>query len=213
MAGKPRRAGRAVPGRHESGVPAIRLFTRKEIAAAFETSPLRITKWTAAGMPVAERGGRGRESRYSVPAVIAWRVESELQRLARTAPAAGDGGAAPASAINLGIERAKLARVQTRKAELEVRKREGELLEAADVARMIALVVLAIRSKLLALPQVMAERLVAAAAGAHPAAAIETELAGEVRDVLRELASWKLAEEGPAPLPGADAIPAEAVAS
>ena len=82
QAGKPAGSGppRRAPAPPESGVPALRLFTRREVAASFGVSPLRVTKWTAAGMPVVDRGGPGKESRYNLADVVAWRIEVEIQR-------------------------------------------------------------------------------------------------------------------------------------
>lgn len=80
--GKPAGSGaaRRGPAPPESGVPGLRLLTRREVAAAFGVSPLRVTKWTAAGMPVVGRGGPGKESRYNLADVVAWRIEVEIQR-------------------------------------------------------------------------------------------------------------------------------------
>jgi len=179
------------------------LFTRTELAGLLGVNPVTITKWQGEGLPVAIRGGRGVESKYRISDIWKWGLARERAR----AGANGTGGE-----LSLPLERAKLARVQTRRGELEVRKREGELLESADVGRTWSLMVLAIRAKLLALPQAVAERLVVAASAAQPAAAVEAELAGEVRDALRELAGWKEPEPAPAPA-GSAPIHAEAVAS
>ena len=61
-----------------TGTP-MKLFTRSELAEAFGVAKLTITKWAAAGLPVADRGGRGRSSRYNLPAVVAWEIERRVQ--------------------------------------------------------------------------------------------------------------------------------------
>jgi len=195
---KPRRRRSRRPPQTSAPAAVGPLFTRTELAGLLGVNPVTITKWQGEGLPVAVRGGRGVESKYRMADIWKWGLGRERARAGLTG-GAGD--------LSLPLERAKLARVQTRRGELEVRKREGELLEAADVGRTWSLMVLAIRAKLLALPQAVAERLVAAAAGEQPAAAVEAELAGEVRDALRELAGWKGPEAESAP------VPAEAVAS
>lgn len=82
---KSRGGAAAAPKRRESGVPAARvLVTRPQLAAICGVSPLRVTKWAAAGLPIAERGRRGREYRYDVAAVMAWRRARELARAKRT---------------------------------------------------------------------------------------------------------------------------------
>ncbi len=174
---------------------ALRLFTRREVAAAFGVSPLRITKWTAAGMPVADRGQRGKQSRYDVAAVVAWRIETEVER---RAPVVSSGGRAVAAGMNLGDERAKLARVQTRKAELEMRTREGELLETTDVVRLLALAVLAIRSGILRLPTTIAPALVACVQRGGGPPEVTALLRPACQDLLRELAAWTVPAGPPA---------------
>jgi len=195
-----RRRSRRAP---QTSAPATvgRLITRTELASDLGVNPVTITKWQGEGLPVAVRGGRGVESKYRMADVWRWGLTRERAR-AGVNGAGGD--------MSLPLERAKLARVQTRKAELEVRKREGELLEAWEVGRTWSLMVLAIRSKLLALPQSVAERLVAAVVTEQPAAAVEAELAGEIRDILRELAGWQDVQGEPA---STAPVAAEAVAS
>lgn len=163
-----------------------RLLTRTELAAELGKNPVTITKWQGEGLPVAVRGGRGRESKYRIADVWEWGLARERAR-------AGGSGAAE---MNLPVERAKLSRIQTQLAQQKFRKAEGELLEAHEIGRTWSLIVLAIKSKLLALVTTVADRLVGAVRGAETEegarSAVMTILAAEVRDVLRELAGFKI---------------------
>ena len=48
------------------------LLTRTELAKQLDRNRQTITKWTAAGMPVAKRGSRGKPHLYRVSVVLAW---------------------------------------------------------------------------------------------------------------------------------------------
>lgn len=61
----------------EPGAP--QLLTRTQLAGAFAVHPLTITTWGEQGMPTAERGTRGRASRYALPAVVQWYISRELE--------------------------------------------------------------------------------------------------------------------------------------
>lgn len=154
----------------------LRAFSRSELAEAFNVSPLRITKWAAAGMPVADRGGRGRQSQYELPAVVDWRVRSQVQALTGKTESGG--------AIDLGLERAKLARAQTEKTDMEIRRRQGELLSRDQVVKDGRAFVMAAKAKLLALPRRMAQ----AGVIANDA---QEHVASLVREALEEMARWR----------------------
>jgi len=172
-----------------------RLITRTELASDLGVNPITITKWQGEGLPVAVRGGRGVESKYRMADVWRWGLARERAR-------AGAGGAG--ADMSLPVERAKLARVQTRKAELEVRKRDGELLESTEVMRLLAQAALAIRSGILRLPTTIAGAIVACVQRGGGSPEIAALLRPACEDLLRELAAW----EGPAA-----AAPVEAAAS
>ena len=57
---------------------ATRLLTRPELAEAFGTHPQTVYKWEAGGLPIAERGSRGRASRYALSDCVDWFVRREL---------------------------------------------------------------------------------------------------------------------------------------
>jgi phage terminase Nu1 subunit (DNA packaging protein) len=167
-----------------------RLHTRVELAALLGVNPVTITKWQGEGLPVAVQGGRGRESKYKMADVWRWGLERERAR----ATVNGGGG----SEVNLPVERAKLSRIQTQLAQQKFRKAEGELLEVSEIGRTWSLIVLAIKAKLLALANAVADRIVAAVRGApddaHARAAVVEVLTAEVRDMLRELSGFRVEE-------------------
>lgn len=155
----------------------MKLLTREEIAAAFGKHPITIIKWQRAGMPVAERGGRGVESKYNLADVVGWRVASELARH----------GVDNQGARNLEVERARQARANAERVEAENRRRRGELLERAVWVRTCGEHITHAKTRLLALPSVLAPRLVHAAQLGGPTA-IQAVVDAAIREALSELA-------------------------
>jgi phage terminase Nu1 subunit (DNA packaging protein) len=157
------------------------LMDRDGIARLFTVTPGTIIRLARDGMPVAQGGGQGRQAKYLPSACVAWRlaqVESKYTGM---------------EGLNPQVERAKRDRAQGRLAEQLHRRREGDLLEREDVRRTWSNVVVAIRARLLAMPQGLAER----CAHAADPAAIEQILRDEVHSALRELADWKPLTETP----------------
>jgi phage terminase Nu1 subunit (DNA packaging protein) len=163
-------------------------LSRNDLATLLGTNPGTISKWEAEGLPVAVKGGQGTPSKFRMPDVWRWGLDRERAR--------ASGSTDPA--MNLPVERAKLSRIQTQLAQQKFRKAEGELLEAHEIGRTWSLIVLAIKSKLLALATTVADRIVGAVRGAdteeEARAAVVAIVAAEVRDTLRELAGWKVEE-------------------
>ncbi len=153
-----------------TGKPAARDLTRQELATAFAVHPMTITKWEAAGLPVAARGSRGRASRYSLPAAVRWFIDREL-----AARGGGDAGAADPV-----TERALLDRA--RRVDLERRAAEAAkaLIPVAEVEQRWGAIATKVRDRLLALPARLVSRGVAHA---------DARLAdAEIRAVLEGLA-------------------------
>jgi phage terminase Nu1 subunit (DNA packaging protein) len=171
--------GRVKPKAATAAPPAerSRLVNRTELARALGVNAFTVTKWQNDGLPVAERGGPGRESRYDLALAMAWWRARETTRLG------GAGGAA-----SLEVERARLARAQTEKAQLDLELKRGQLLPVGEITRVWGNITAAIRAKLLALPQAAAERCVEEAA--HGAAAVQQVLEETIHEALRELGSW-----------------------
>lgn len=166
------------------------LLSRSQLAKAFRVSPSRVTKWAADGMPVADRGSRGRESKYDLAAVVDWHIERRVQ-------AHSGGSAGP---IDLAAERAKLARAQTARTLIDIGAKKRDLLPADEVRQVFGGCVHAIRSGLLALPQSLAEQCVVASP--QGAVAVEAIIKTHVQDLLRTLSQW------PGPLMDANETPA-----
>jgi phage terminase Nu1 subunit (DNA packaging protein) len=160
-----------------AGLP---LVTRPQLAAAFGVHAVTISKWEAHdGLPVEQPGAPGKPSRYSLPAAIAWRLERERAKYATEA-----------GALNLDDERARLAKVQARRVDLDVRRREGELVPWADVTGPLTEILGAIRAHLLALPAALAPLLATAVQTGGPRAG-EAVLREHITAALRELVAWR----------------------
>jgi phage terminase Nu1 subunit (DNA packaging protein) len=149
------------------------MLTRPALAQALGVHPQTITKWERDGMPVAKRGARGTSSRYDRRAVETWLQAREQAR--QTSDVA-----------SLQLERARQARAQALVSLQIYQMRAKELLPKADVERVWAQHVAAVRAQLLTLPVTLADRL-HHAAKTEGVAAVERILTEAVHDVLREL--------------------------
>lgn len=149
--------------------------TRRELAVALNCHMQTVTKWEREGLPIAERGRKGRPSRYDEAAVRAWLAAREER-------------AQTGQALDLVQERAQKEHWQALLAEQTFKVRERKLLDADDVAKTWGGVVAAIRAKLLAVPTSYADR-VHRATTLEGLAGAEHVLRDAVYDVLRELAA------------------------
>jgi phage terminase Nu1 subunit (DNA packaging protein) len=150
------------------------LMSRDELARLFTVTPGTIHRWDRDGMPRAVGGGSGRQALYRPSACVTWRqgqIEAKFAGL---------------EGLNPQVERAKRDRAQGRLAEQLHRRREGDLLERADVQRGWLSIVLAVRSRLLRMPTSLAD----ACAAATTPAEIERILTAEMRGALTELSNW-----------------------
>jgi phage terminase Nu1 subunit (DNA packaging protein) len=140
------------------------------------------------GMPVAEHpNGRGTDYVVFMGDVIRWIVAQELK-------AAGH-ESGEAVALDLNAERARLAKEQADKTELENRLARKELLPAAEVAKAEEIIFAALRDRIMAVESV--------APLLHDAALKEGERG--LRPVLRQALHDALKEVGSAELKEADA--------
>lgn len=149
-------------------------LTRRDLAALLGKHPMTITKWEQAGLPVATRGSRGRPSLYDESAVRVW-----LQRRDE---------AAQHQAPDLLASRARRELAQAVEAEQRVAIKAGRLIAIEDVDRIWSAQVAAVRTRLLAIPVSVADRLhrVATLEGATGVEAVLLEV---VHNALHELAS------------------------
>src|SRR5262245_36353090 len=151
------------------------LLTRRQLAVALGVRIPTVRKWDDDGCPVAERGGPGVSHRYEIGAVKAWRAARQEAN-----------GATPTH-VSLTVERARKERAQAIEAEQRTAIRAKQLVPVDDVVRAQAAEVARVRTKLLALPLVLSDRLHRAAM-LRGVAGVEGELRAAVDDVLRELA-------------------------
>lgn len=164
--------------RRRKASAARSLLTRRELARALGVHLQTITKWENDGMPVAQRGSRGVPSRFNREVVERWRTA--VAKAKARPRATGD--------INsLEVERARRERAQARFLEQKLLVLTRDLLPRADVERTWAQHVTAVRTKLLALPVALADR-IHRAARLNGVASVERALSDAIRDVLRELA-------------------------
>lgn len=158
--------------------------TRRQLAEALGVHMMTVTKWERQGLPVAERGRRGKPSLYKLEDVQAWIS-------ARDETAAGKTGD-----LDPIQEKARRDHWQAVLAEQTYQVRRRELLPASEVEKIWGSEVAAIRAKLLALPVTFADRLHRAAT-LEGLAGVERVLQAAVRDVLRQLAAGPEAEDPP----------------
>lgn len=112
-----------------------KLVTRSELAKDLGNDPQTITKWVAAGMPVAERGRRGRGHRYRKADVVAWLKKRETKIASRD------------NDLNAARTRKELA--QAIVSELRAAEIRQDLLPRDDVEQLMAAERDAIKAKLL----------------------------------------------------------------
>lgn len=158
--------------------------TRREVAEALGVHMATVTKWEREGLPIVERGSRGRPSRYDIEAVKAWRAARD--EAARRV----DGPLDPVQ------EKAARDHWQAELARQTHQIRHKTLLPAADVERAWAGEVAAVRAKLLSLPTTYSDR-IHRAATLHGLSGVEKTLQAAVYDVLRQFAG-ALPNEGAA---------------
>jgi phage terminase Nu1 subunit (DNA packaging protein) len=158
------------------------LVTRPQLAACLGVHAITISKWEAHdGLPVAQAGGPGRASLYDLPKVIAWYLAREKH------------AAKPEGSLDLDTERARQASMQARRTELEIRKREGQLVEADMILAAWTEILTAVRTTLLAMPTASAEDLVVCAEKGPRA--VEAFLRERIGVALTEAADWRPARQ------------------
>ena len=136
------------------------------LASVHGVTARSIRGWDNDGHP------RNTDGTYSAKASIAWRIDRELH-----------GG------LNLNGERARLARVQSEKAELELAVRRGTLLERSDVIRDGQMLVVAMRARMRAIPA----RLTPELSTPETYARVRALIAGAVDEALLEVSDDKFA--------------------
>lgn len=148
-------------------------LTRPELAERLGCAVRTVTKWLAAGMPVAVRGRGGAPSTYDEGAVRAWKHDRDERARARSA--------------DLMHSRSRKELAQAIEAEQRVAIRAGKLIPIEDVDRVWSGHVAAVRARLLAIPMALSDRLHRVAVVEGPAA-VEALLQTAVYQVLTECA-------------------------
>lgn len=172
--------------------PPKGMVTRRQLAQVLTVHMQTVTKWEMEGMPIAQRGGKGRPSFYDEAAVRAWRIRREE---AAAANAAGAGQLNPTQ------EKARRERAQAQLAEQTFQIRMRDLLPRAEVERMWSGEYAALRAKLMSIPSTLADR-VHRAAIVDGVPGVEKLLEDAVTEALSELSSPErpLPIEQPLPL-------------
>lgn len=164
----------APPADAEQGSSTPGLLTRRELAARMNVVMSAVTKWEQAGLPIAERGRPGKPTLYRQEDVQAWLVAREQ-------------GAGANGSLNVNQERARRERAQASLAEQTFQMRQRDLLPRVDVEKVWAAEVGAVRTRLMAIPTTIADRVMRIAT-LEGVEGVERELRDVVEDVLRELA-------------------------
>lgn len=151
--------------------------TRRDLATLLDVHMQTVTKWERDGLPIAERGRRGKPSRYSVTDVRAWLKARE--------DAARNG-----TQLDAAQERARKDRALALLNEQLYKVRDGELLQRDEVRQKWAKEVMGARAVLLSLPLTYAAK-IHRAATQDGEAGVERALKDAVKEVLRELADLK----------------------
>ena len=149
------------------------LVTRRSLAVALGVHPQTVTKWEREGLPIAERGRKGRPSLYCESDVRAWLAQREA-------------AAKDLESLDLVAERARKEHWQAQLAEQQFQVRAGRLIPVDDVERTWSHQVAAVRAKFLAMPTALSDRLHRAAT-LEGVAAVEATLQAAIYDALREL--------------------------
>src|ERR1019366_6063675 len=146
--------------------PDFDKLTQEELARVHGTTARTLRDWDGAGQP------RNLDGTYCASASIAWRLDRELH-----------GG------LNLDGERARLARAQSEKSELDLQLRKGSLLERGSVIRDGQALVIAMRARLRALPA----RLAPEPSTPETYATVRAVIAAGIDEGLEEISNEKFA--------------------
>lgn len=164
--------------------------SRLDLADLFGVNERTVAKWQAEGMPVLSRGRGGKLSGYNLAAAFRWARDS-----GKFATAGGDGESSDTTGQQARV-RKDLA--QAAEAEQRVAQRAGKLIAIEDIEKSWGGIVAAVRSKLLAMPTALSDRLHRAAT-MDGAAAVEALLQTAIYDALRELSSGEVVATKKAP--------------
>ncbi|MBF9235571.1 terminase small subunit [Microvirga alba] len=152
--------------------------TRSGLADVFGVALPTVDGWVRQGCPFLERGGRGREWKFSTADVMAWLRDKAV------AEATGD-----VQADETELKRRKLA-AETAKAELDLAKARGLVAPLDQVERMVSKAFAQVRAGMRNLPGRTVTQLI----GETDERKFKTVLLHEIDQVLEALAAANLAE-------------------
>lgn len=155
----------------------FRAVKRQDVADAFGVALTTVDNWVRRGAPVVQRGSRGVEWIFSIPDLIAWRVDETKRE------AAGSGGDAKDLA-----QRKALA--ETELVELKLARERGLVVSLEQVERAQSNAFAEVRANLRRLP----DRLVSVLVGELDERRIKTALLDEIDAALTSLADTDLAQ-------------------
>ncbi len=138
------------------------------LAAFCGVAASTVANWRRAGMPCIDSGKRGQAAEYNAPACLQWLMARQC----------GDD-----QALDLNLERARLAHHQANKTAVEESILKGEVVRTLDVIAVWSGMIGAARAKLLGLPR----KLAATVIHAESFEEAESQAAKEVRAILEEL--------------------------
>lgn len=151
-------------------IEAWRRVNRVQLSALLGVHPDTVTDYAKQGMPVVDRGGRGKESGYDTVECLAWQRERQGKN------------AKDAAQTRLYEGNAALA-------ELKIAREEGALLDRDVVVREGQAVIKGWTAQIRAIPRQ------ARHAGIVNTAESEASLSGLIRNVLLEISKWKAAPD------------------
>ena len=150
-------------------------LTRLELARALKCDPRTVAKWIEEGLPIFARGRGGRASLYSERAVREW-LEAR-----NAATEKGD-------ELSPSQEKARRDHWQAILAEETVLARRKLMLPAADIEKLWAAEVTAVRARLIAIPTTWADR-IHRAGNTDGVRGVERVLREAIHNALRELST------------------------
>lgn len=137
------------------------IVNKRELAKIFGVAEETITQWMKAGMPIKaqRKGTRGNE--YETVDCIRWYLHRD---------------SSGAGALDLNQERARLAKAQADKTELEAAELRGELARYEEISTHWTRQTAACRSRLLVIPSKVAPRVRVAGTDSDAASVIQSEI-------------------------------------
>jgi phage terminase Nu1 subunit (DNA packaging protein) len=152
--------------------------TRIEIADLFGVSHTTVDAWIKRGMPVVQRGSRGKAWQINTAEVSAW-----LEQRAKESAAGGD------QADERELKRRKLA-AETAKVELELARVRGEVVPLAQLERALANTFAEVKTNLRSVPS----RVATAIIGEETETRIKAVILKEIDQALEALGDFDLEE-------------------